>query len=152
MSEVFQVSTNNIIPTRQANIDGVIYTVRRKGSGDDLDISIRSSKLAKIGRESISDRNRLSQAKTDEERAEITEKLEKAMMKVAELQDEMDAGKVATDYQAPELTVTNVETEITSYMLLVDSLSVGVLIVLSTCAASVLIFRKNPKDILSEMS
>ena len=70
----------------------------------------------------------------------------------AELQDEMDAGKVATDYQAPELTVTNVETEITSYMLLVDSLSVGVLIVLSTCAASVLIFRKNPKDILSEMS
>ena len=37
-------------------------------------------------------------------------------------------------------------------MLLVDSLSVGVLIVLSTCAASVLIFRKNPKDILSEMS
>lgn len=90
MSEVFQVSTNNIIPTRQANIDGVIYTVRRKGSGDDLDISIRSSKLAKIGRESISDRNRLSQAKTDEERAEITEKLEKAMMKVAELQDEIE--------------------------------------------------------------
>lgn len=70
----------------------------------------------------------------------------------AELQDEMDTGKVATDYQAPELTVTDVETEITSTMLLADSLSVGVLIVLSTGAASVLIFRKNPKDILSEMS
>ena len=70
----------------------------------------------------------------------------------AELQDDMDAGKAATDYQAPELTVTDVKTEITSYMLLVDSLSVGVLIVLSACAASVLIFRKNPKDILSEMS
>jgi len=37
-------------------------------------------------------------------------------------------------------------------MLLADSLSVGVLIVLSTGAANVLIFRKNPKDILSEMS
>ena len=70
----------------------------------------------------------------------------------AELQDEMDTGKVATDYQAPELTVTDVETEITSTMLLADSLSVGVLIILSTGAASVLIFRKNPKDILSEMS
>ncbi|HIS26827.1 MAG TPA: ABC transporter permease [Candidatus Pullilachnospira intestinigallinarum] len=70
----------------------------------------------------------------------------------AELQEEMDAGKVATDYQAPELTITNVETEITSAMLLADGLSVGTLIVLSTCAASVLIFRKNPKDILSEMS
>ena len=39
----------------------------------------------------------------------------------------MDTGKVATDYQAPELTVTDVETEITSTMLLADSLSVGVL-------------------------
>lgn len=70
----------------------------------------------------------------------------------AELQDEMDAGKVATEYQAPELTITNVETEITPFMLLVDILSVGILIVFSTCSAGVLIFRKKPKDILSEMS
>ena len=39
----------------------------------------------------------------------------------AELQKEMDAGKVATDYQAPELTVTDVETEITPIMLLADA-------------------------------
>lgn len=70
----------------------------------------------------------------------------------AELQDDMDSGKVASDYQAPELTVTDVKTEITLTMLLADSLSVCVLIVLSTCAASILIFRRNPKDILSEMS
>ena len=31
-------------------------------------------------------------------------------------------------------------------------LLVGLLILFSTCAASVLIFRKKPKDILSEMS
>ena len=70
----------------------------------------------------------------------------------AELQKEMDAGKVATDYQAPELTVTNVETEITSFMLVADVAGVSVLIIVSTCAAGILIFRKNPKDILSEMS
>ncbi len=70
----------------------------------------------------------------------------------AELQDEMNAGKVSTDYRPPELTVMNVETEITTNMLLIDSLSVGLLILFSTCAASVLIFRKKPKDILSEMS
>lgn len=70
----------------------------------------------------------------------------------ANLQDDLDADKVATEYQAPKLTVTNVETKITPSMLLVDSLSVGALIVFSTCAAGVLIFRKKPKDILSEMS
>ena len=64
----------------------------------------------------------------------------------------MNAGKVSTDYRPPELTVMNVETEITTNMLLIDSLSVGLLILFSTCAASVLIFRKKPKDILSEMS
>ena len=70
----------------------------------------------------------------------------------AELQKEMDAGKVATDYQAPELTVTNVETKITSFMLVADIAGVSALIIVSTCAAGILIFRKNPKDILSEMS
>jgi len=64
----------------------------------------------------------------------------------------MDAGKVATDYQAPELTVTNVETKITSFMLVADIAGVSALIIVSTCAAGILIFRKNPKDILSEMS
>ena len=70
----------------------------------------------------------------------------------ARLQEEMDAGKVATDYQAPELTVTKVETALTPAMLLTDGIGVGGLLVLSTCAAGVLIFRKSPKDILSEMS
>lgn len=65
MSDVFQVVTNNIIPTRKANIDGVIYTVRRKGSGDDLDISLRSSRLTKLGREIMAERNRLANAKND---------------------------------------------------------------------------------------
>lgn len=64
----------------------------------------------------------------------------------------MDAGKVATDYQAPELTVQNVETKITPFMLASDAAGVSALIFVSTCAAGILIFRKNPKDILSEMS
>ena len=64
----------------------------------------------------------------------------------------MDAGKVAADYQTPELTVTGVETEIAPSMLLADSLGVGVLMVLSTCAAGVRILCRRPKEILSEMS
>ncbi|MBS5324671.1 MAG: ABC transporter permease [Lachnospiraceae bacterium] len=70
----------------------------------------------------------------------------------AKAQEEMDKGKVATDYQAPELTVMDVEVEITSVMLLTDAIGIGMLMILSTSAASILILRKNPKDILSEMS
>ena len=70
----------------------------------------------------------------------------------AGVQEEMDAGKIATDYQAPELTVTDVETKITPEMLLTDGAAVTGLIAVSTCASSILIFRRKPKDILSEMS
>ena len=65
---------------------------------------------------------------------------------------EMDAGKVATDYRAPELTVTDVETRITLEMLLADGAAVTGLTAVSTCAAGILIFRRKPKEILCEMS
>lgn len=66
----------------------------------------------------------------------------------SELQAELDAGGTATEYQAPELTVTDVKTEITPAMLLADGLCVCVLIVLSTGAAGVLIFCRKPMNIL----
>lgn len=90
MSEVFQVVTNNIIPTRKANIDGVIYTVRCKGSGDDLDISLRSSRLTKLSREVMAERNRVVNAKNDEERNEATERLEKIVNKISATQEELE--------------------------------------------------------------
>ncbi len=90
MSDVFQVVTNNIIPTRKANIDGVIYTVRRKGSGDDLDISLRSSRLTKLGREIMAERNRLANAKNDEERDEATKRVEDIMDKISATQEELE--------------------------------------------------------------
>lgn len=91
MSDVFQVVTNNIIPTRKANIDGVIYTVRRKGSGDDLDISLRSSRLTKLGREIMAERNRLANAKNDSEREEATKRVEEVMDKISATQEELES-------------------------------------------------------------
>lgn len=55
-------------------------------------------------------------------------------------------------YQEVELTVTEVQTELKPQMLLADAAGVVVLLVLSTSAAGVQIFRKKPKEILSEMS
>lgn len=70
----------------------------------------------------------------------------------AQLQQEMDQGKVSTDYQAPELTVTGVETRITGGMLIADGVILASLITLSVCGAGILILRRKPRDILSSMS
>ena len=70
----------------------------------------------------------------------------------AQLEQEAVEGQVATEYKEPELAITGVQADVTKDMLMIDSLGIGALIILSTSAASVLIFRKNPKNILSEMS
>lgn len=70
----------------------------------------------------------------------------------AQLEKEAVEGQAATDYKEPELAVTGVQADVTKDMLMIDSLGTGALIILSASAASVLIFRKNPKNILSEMS
>ena len=71
-----------------------------------------------------------------------------------ELQKQGDKGKVGVDeyYQEAELTVTEVQTKLTPLMLFTDAAGIGILLVLSTSAAGILIFRKKPKEILSEMS
>lgn len=70
------------------------------------------------------------------------------------IQKQGDKGKVGVDeyYQEAELTVTEVQTKLTPLMLFTDAAGIGILLVLSTSAAGILIFRKKPKEILSEMS
>ena len=70
----------------------------------------------------------------------------------AELSKEQNAGKVATDYQAPELTVTSVEANLTPEMILADFFGITGLILLSVSAAGSLILVRKPRDLLSEMS
>lgn len=76
MPDVFKVSTSNIIRVRQAEIDGIIYTVRNKGGGDSLDISTASSKMAKISKEIIGTKSKYQSAKTDEERIAVLDEVE----------------------------------------------------------------------------
>ena len=90
MSDIFQVTTNNIIPTRKASIDGVVYTVRRKGSGDDLDISLRASRLSKLGRDAMAERVRYNNAKTEEAQKEFGEKMEKIVAEISKTQNELE--------------------------------------------------------------
>lgn len=68
------------------------------------------------------------------------------------LEDAADQGMVATEYQAPELTVTHVDVQITPAIAATDvCCSIG-LILFSTATAGIMILKKSPKQILSEMS
>ena len=70
----------------------------------------------------------------------------------AELQDEMNAGKVSTDYRPPELTVMNVETEITTNMLLIDSLSVGPVSYTHRDVYKRQVYPATPEELLSKFA
>lgn len=69
----------------------------------------------------------------------------------AQLEKDADAGWVSTEYEDAWLTITGVQAKVTKNMLLVDGLGIGALIILSSSAAGILIFRKKPKSILNEM-
>lgn len=64
----------------------------------------------------------------------------------------LDHGKVATYYQEPDQEIIGVKVNVTTHMILLDSLGVIGLITISVVISGTTILRRNPKDILSEMS
>lgn len=67
-------------------------------------------------------------------------------------QDLADEGKVSKPFEESEQTVTGVNVEITPLMALLDSAGVLALIVTVVGTAGMMVVRRNPKDIFSEMS
>ena len=65
---------------------------------------------------------------------------------------ENDKGKISTEYVAPEQNVQSVKVNITSKMYLFNGAGVIFLITGSVMVSGIAILKKNPKDILSEMS
>ena len=70
----------------------------------------------------------------------------------AEEQSILEEGKVAKSVEDSEETVTGVSVVVTPELMLYDGVGVAVLVVISVGAASILIARRNPKDIFSEIS
>lgn len=95
MSNIFKVSTSGLVTTKKADIDGVIFTVRRKGGGDGLDISMKATKISGYAKDIIAERSKLMQAKDDEERVNILARVEKIVAKMSKLQDELENCYVA---------------------------------------------------------
>lgn len=65
---------------------------------------------------------------------------------------ENDKGKVSTEYVEPQQNVQSVNVNITPAMYLIDGVAVLSLITASVMVSGIVILKKNPKDILSEMS
>ncbi|MCI8464292.1 MAG: ABC transporter permease [Lachnospiraceae bacterium] len=67
-------------------------------------------------------------------------------------QDLLDEGKVAKPFEELEQTVTGVTVDVSLQMLLFDSICISILIIFSVGVCGILVIRRNPKDIFSEMS
>jgi len=70
----------------------------------------------------------------------------------AAIQGDMSYGKVATEYEESEQTVTGVKVEITATMAVTAGAGIVLLIGASVLTAGISLLRKSPKSILSEMS
>lgn len=91
-------------------------------------------------------------------RADIEATIDEAMnlvsQQVQQMQEEEknNEGKVSTEYVAPKQDVQSISVEVTPEMYLLDGVSVLVLITASVLVSGIVILKRNPKDILSEMS
>ena len=70
----------------------------------------------------------------------------------ADEQSVLEEGKVAKSAEDSEETVTGVSVVVTPELMLFDWFGVALLVVIAVGAAGILIARKNPKDIFSEIS
>ena len=70
----------------------------------------------------------------------------------SEEEREMNKDRVATEYDDPKQDIQEVEVIITPEMYVLDGISIVILITVSIFLSSIVIVRKNPRDILSEMS
>ena len=71
----------------------------------------------------------------------------------ADEQKEATQNQVFADgYIAPDLEFQTIEIEVTSDMLVKDTIAIGGLLLVSVSVAGIMIMRKKPKEILSEMS
>ncbi len=90
MAEAIAISTSKYIKTVRAKIDGRIYTVRKIGAGEGLDLSALLGELQKQSVEILNLRGKIDTAESDEKRKEYTDELLEGMKPFAELQERIE--------------------------------------------------------------
>lgn len=91
MTEIM-ISTSDYVQneTRRANIDGRVYTVRKMGAGDQLDLSAASSKMVKLSKRAMEIKQKMDEAKNEADRFDI-------MSEMGDLTEEMTAVSAKID-------------------------------------------------------
>lgn len=79
-------STSDYIQTKQGKIDGTVYTIRRMGAGDELDIAAISSRIVRLQAQIDEMKRSIDNAKTEEESMEAIGQNADALEKLAKEQ------------------------------------------------------------------
>lgn len=76
-------STSDYIKTKTGKIDGTVYTIRRMGAGDELDIAAISSRVMKLQEQIQLMQDELKRAKDDKASMKVVADNAEAMEKMA---------------------------------------------------------------------
>lgn len=83
-------STSDYIKTKTGKIDGTVYTIRRMGAGDELDIAAISSKVLRLQEQIELLRDGIKNAKDEEATLKVVAENSDAMEKLAEEQAKLE--------------------------------------------------------------
>ena len=83
-------STSDYIKTKTGEIDGTVYTIRRMGAGDELDIAAISSKVLRLQEQLKLMQDDIKRAKSEEETLKVVAENSEAMEKLAEGQAKLE--------------------------------------------------------------
>lgn len=86
-NEAVSISTSKYIKTVKAKIDGHIYTVRKIGAGEALDMSMLAGEAQKSEIAILNLRGKYESAQTDEEKAKLVSEITEAMQPLARLNE-----------------------------------------------------------------
>lgn len=73
--QMLTISTANLVKSREANIDGHVYAVRKLGAGEQLDISQISAELGKIRQDALNLQAKIQKSESDAQREKYETKL-----------------------------------------------------------------------------
>lgn len=83
-------STSDYIKTKTGKIDGTVYTIRRMGAGDELDIAAISSKVLRLQEQIELMRDSIKNAKDEEATLKAVAENSDVMEKLAEEQSKLE--------------------------------------------------------------
>lgn len=91
MSETIAISTSKFIKTVKAKIDDRIYTVRKIGAGEQLDLSREVGKIGEYQVQALNLRGRYETAKDDATKQELLEEIMKVSEAIGAINDRIEA-------------------------------------------------------------